>query len=140
MNNFFNIIFYQLANKTRNLLFAIQLLIYVIYGDRTNIIGWVGFVVNILNRPTDVATVQRPKKCVPKKNYFSSAFDNVKLPFSLGTPKKDVLLLLDNKMGHFINKYKFYNSVSEENINIQTINLIYHSMFIKYKNFCLNLV
>jgi hypothetical protein len=28
-------IFYQLANKTRNLLFAIQLLVYIIYGDRT---------------------------------------------------------------------------------------------------------
>jgi hypothetical protein len=27
-------IFYQLANKTRNLLFSIQLLIYLIYGDR----------------------------------------------------------------------------------------------------------
>jgi hypothetical protein len=35
--------------------FAIQLLIYIIYGDRT-IIGFVGFVANLLNRPTDGAT------------------------------------------------------------------------------------
>jgi hypothetical protein len=33
-----------------------QLLICTIYGDRT-IIGFVGFVVNLLNRPTDGATV-----------------------------------------------------------------------------------
>jgi hypothetical protein len=39
-----------------NLLFAIQLLIYIIYGDRT-IIGFVGFVANLLNRPTAGATV-----------------------------------------------------------------------------------
>jgi hypothetical protein len=36
INNFFiNKIFYLRANKTRSLLFAIQLLIYIIYGDRT---------------------------------------------------------------------------------------------------------
>jgi hypothetical protein len=47
---------YQVANKTRNLLFAIQLLIYIIYGDRT-IISFVGFVAKLLNRSTDGATV-----------------------------------------------------------------------------------
>jgi hypothetical protein len=48
-----------------------------------NKVGFVGFVVNLLNRPTNGATVQRPKK-----NYFSSAFENVKLPLSLRAPKK----------------------------------------------------
>jgi hypothetical protein len=43
-----------------------QLLIYIINRDRT-IIGFVGLVVNLLNRPIDGATVQRPKKCVRKK-------------------------------------------------------------------------
>jgi hypothetical protein len=37
-------------------IFAIQLLIYIIYGDRT-IIGFVGFVANLLNRLTDGPTV-----------------------------------------------------------------------------------
>jgi hypothetical protein len=37
-------------------IFAIQLLINIIYGDRT-IIGFVGFLANLLNRPTDGATV-----------------------------------------------------------------------------------
>jgi hypothetical protein len=32
-------------------------LIYIIYGDRT-IIGLIGFVANLLNRPTDGATVR----------------------------------------------------------------------------------
>jgi hypothetical protein len=82
----FNSICYQLATKTRNLLFAIQLLIYIINGDRTTI-GFVGLVVNLLNRPIDGETVQRPKKCV-QKNYFSSAFENEQLPFSLRVPKK----------------------------------------------------
>jgi hypothetical protein len=53
---FFVHICYQLAIKTRHLPFAIQLLIYIIYGDRT-IIGFVGFVANLLNRPPDGATV-----------------------------------------------------------------------------------
>jgi hypothetical protein len=44
---------YQLANKTRNLLF-----------DRTIIIGFVRFVANLLNRP------KRPKKCVRKRVTF----------------------------------------------------------------------
>jgi hypothetical protein len=42
-------------------LFAIHLLIYIIYGDRT-IIGFVGFVANLLNKPTDGATVSVRKK------------------------------------------------------------------------------
>jgi hypothetical protein len=46
-------------------------------------IGFVGFVINLVNRPTDDGTVQRPKK-----NYFSFAFENVKLRFSLRAPKK----------------------------------------------------
>jgi hypothetical protein len=49
-------------------IFAIQLLIYIIYGDRTTI----GFVVNLINRPTGSAY---------EKNYFLSAFENVKLSF-----------------------------------------------------------
>jgi hypothetical protein len=45
----------SLPTKLKNLLllFAIYLLlIYIIYGDRT-IIGFVGFVAMLLNRPTD---------------------------------------------------------------------------------------
>jgi hypothetical protein len=38
----FYIIFYQLANKTRHLLFAIKLFIYIIYGDRTIIAAFLG--------------------------------------------------------------------------------------------------
>jgi hypothetical protein len=38
-----------------------QLLIYIIYGGRT-IIGFVGFVANLLNRPTDAATVNVRKR------------------------------------------------------------------------------
>jgi hypothetical protein len=72
---------YQLPNKTRNLLFAIctinYLHIYIIYGDRA-IIGFVDFVAN---RPTERHT-QRPKK-----SYFSSACEYVKLPSSLKMPK-----------------------------------------------------
>jgi hypothetical protein len=60
-NNFFYSICYQLVNKTRNLLFAMQLLIYIIYGGRT-IIGFVGFIANLLNRPTDAATVSVRKR------------------------------------------------------------------------------
>jgi hypothetical protein len=60
----FSIICYQLANKTRNLLFAIHLLIYIIYGDRT-IIGLVSFVANLLNRPTDGATANTSEKVRP---------------------------------------------------------------------------
>jgi predicted RNA methylase len=52
--NSFSVFFYQFATKTRNLLFAIQLLFYIIYDDKT-IIGFVGLVVNLLNRPTDGA-------------------------------------------------------------------------------------
>jgi hypothetical protein len=48
-----------------------------------NKVGFVGFVVNLLNRPTNGAMVQRPKK-----NYFSSAFEKVKLPLSFWAPKK----------------------------------------------------
>jgi hypothetical protein len=45
------------------------ILIYIIYGDRT-IIGFVGFVGNLLKRPTDGTTDQRPKKCVQKRVTF----------------------------------------------------------------------
>jgi hypothetical protein len=41
-------------------------------------ISFIGFVVNLLNRRSDGASVQRPKK-----SYCSSGFENVKLPFSL---------------------------------------------------------
>jgi hypothetical protein len=44
-----------------NLLFAIQLFIYIIYGDRT-IICFFGLVPNLLNRPTDGATVSVRKR------------------------------------------------------------------------------
>jgi hypothetical protein len=59
--NSFSVFFYQFATKTRNLLFAIQLLIYIIYDDRT-IIGFVGLLVKR-----------------PKKSYFSVACEYVKL-------------------------------------------------------------
>jgi hypothetical protein len=39
----------------------VQLLIYIIYGDRTSN-GFVGFVANLLNRPTDGATVSVRKR------------------------------------------------------------------------------
>jgi hypothetical protein len=64
VNNFFYNICDQLANKTRNLLFAIHLLIYIIYG----IIGFVGLVANLLNRTTDGATVS-VRKSASEKNY-----------------------------------------------------------------------
>jgi hypothetical protein len=61
----------EFGNKTRNLLFAIQLPIYVIIihiYDKT-IIGFVGLVVNLLNKLTDGATVSA------RKSYFLSACD-----------------------------------------------------------------
>jgi hypothetical protein len=73
------------VNKTRNLLFAIQLLIYIIYGDRT-IMGFVGFVANLLNRLTDGAR-SASEKVRPRKSYFSPACEYIKLPFSLRGPK-----------------------------------------------------
>jgi hypothetical protein len=58
-----HIFFYQLANKTRNLLHICNTITYFtfFYGDRT-IIGFVGLVVNLLNRPTDGATVSIRKR------------------------------------------------------------------------------
>jgi hypothetical protein len=41
--------------------FVIQLLIYIIHGDRT-IIGFVRFVANLLNRPTDGVTISVRKR------------------------------------------------------------------------------
>jgi hypothetical protein len=65
IKNFLYSICYQLANKTRNLLHMYfqynYILIYIIYGDRT-IFGFVGFVANLLNRPTDGATVSIRKR------------------------------------------------------------------------------
>jgi hypothetical protein len=46
------------CQQTRNLLFAIQLLVYIIYSDRTII----GFVANLLNRPTNGATISVRKR------------------------------------------------------------------------------
>jgi hypothetical protein len=66
---FFIAFFYQLANKTRNLLSAIQLFIYIIYGNRTNI-GFVGLVVNLLNRQADGATVSVRKNASKKRVTF----------------------------------------------------------------------
>jgi hypothetical protein len=83
INNFFNTICYQLANKTRNLLLAKQLLIYIIYDDKTTI-GFVGFVANLLNRSTDCATVSVRKRVTFRP--FVSRY--LKLPFSLRVPKK----------------------------------------------------
>jgi hypothetical protein len=57
------------------------ILLYIIYGDRT-IIDFVGFVVNLPNRPINGATVS------VRKSYFSSAEEYVKLPVSLRMPKK----------------------------------------------------
>jgi hypothetical protein len=48
---------------------------YIIYGDST-IIGFVGFIVNLPNRSTDRRHGQSPKK-----SYFSSACEYVKLRF-----------------------------------------------------------
>jgi hypothetical protein len=70
----------------------------IIYGDRT-IIGFVGFVANLLNRPIAGATVS-----FPKKSYFSSACEYVKLPFSLRVPKEiilDALFYLKNELLSF---------------------------------------
>jgi hypothetical protein len=79
---------YQLVNKTRNLLFAIQLsTIYIIYGDRT-IIGFVGFVANLL---TDGATVSVRKGASGKELLFV-----VKLPFLLRMPKNCFIYLFRN--------------------------------------------
>jgi hypothetical protein len=55
------------TNKIRNLLFAIQLLIYIIYSERT-IIGFVGFVANLLNRPTDGAKISVQKSASEKES------------------------------------------------------------------------
>jgi hypothetical protein len=46
------------------------------------IIGFVGLIGNLLNRPTDGASGQ-----CPKKSYFSTAPEYVKLPFLLRVPK-----------------------------------------------------
>jgi hypothetical protein len=46
------------------------------------LLGFVSFVVNYLNRPTDGAMVQG-QKSTAEKIYFSSAWEYVKLPFSL---------------------------------------------------------
>jgi hypothetical protein len=68
------------------------------------LLRFVGFVVNLLNRPTDGATVNvrkvRPKKCVrksgyekvrPKKSYFPSAWEYVKQAFSLRVQKNNIM-------------------------------------------------
>jgi hypothetical protein len=47
------------------------------------VIGFVGFIANLLNRPLD-GRRQRPKKCV--------RCEYVKLPFSLRVPKKHLEL------------------------------------------------
>jgi hypothetical protein len=47
------------------------------------IIGFVGFVANLLKQTNRWLHGQRPKK-----SYFSSACEYVKLPFSLKVPKK----------------------------------------------------
>jgi hypothetical protein len=61
------------------------------------LLGFIGFVVNLLNRPTEGATVHVLKstyeKVRPKKSYFLSASENVKLPFSLRVPKKVIVKL-----------------------------------------------
>jgi hypothetical protein len=66
-------IFYQLANKTRNLLHICSTItyvnIYIIYGERA-IIGFVGLVVNLLNRPTHRATVSVRKSASEKELLF----------------------------------------------------------------------
>jgi hypothetical protein len=44
--------------------------------------GFIGFVANVLNRPTDGGTVS-VRKSASEKELFSSACEYVKLPFSL---------------------------------------------------------
>jgi hypothetical protein len=62
------------------------------------LVGFVGFVVNLLNRPTDGATVHALKsaseKVRPKKSYFLSTWEYVKLAFSLRVPKNKFFLLI----------------------------------------------
>jgi hypothetical protein len=54
--------FFKLLNKTRFFfIYNTITYIYIVYGDRT-IIGFVGFVDNLLNRPTDGATVSVRKR------------------------------------------------------------------------------
>jgi hypothetical protein len=72
INNFVYGICYQLTNKIRNLLSAIQLVTYIIY--------------NLLNRPTDGATVSVRKSASQKELFFVCLC--IKLPFSLRVSKK----------------------------------------------------
>jgi hypothetical protein len=69
-----------------------------------NLLGFVAFVVNLLNSPTDGATVSVRKsvykKVRPKKSYFSSPWEYVKLLFSLKVPKK---MQMQNEMNHVSN-------------------------------------
>jgi hypothetical protein len=54
--------FFKLLNKTRFFfIYNTITYIYIVYGDRT-IIGFVDFVDNLLNRPTDGATVSVRKR------------------------------------------------------------------------------
>jgi hypothetical protein len=62
INIFFIVFVISLPTKLQTYyVFATQLLIYIIYGDRT-IIGFVGFVANLLNRPIDSAMVSVRKR------------------------------------------------------------------------------
>jgi hypothetical protein len=85
--------------------------IYIIYDDRT-IIGFVGFVVNLLNRPTDGAKVQRPKK-----SYFSSAFENVKLSFKV---------IFSEKIFRSLNQFRKIASIF---LALSCIALVTHKLF-----------
>jgi hypothetical protein len=100
INNFFTV-YILLANKTRNSLFANNYLhIYIIYGDRA-IIGFVSFAANLLT-DQQMAPRSASETVRPKKSYFSSACEYVKLPFSLRVPKtyiKEIRIQL-HKAGH----------------------------------------
>jgi hypothetical protein len=58
--------------------------VYFTINDDKAIIGFVGFIPNLLNRRTDGITIS------VRKSYFSFAYEYVKLPFSLRVPKGDI--------------------------------------------------
>jgi hypothetical protein len=79
-----------------------QLHTYIIYGDRTIIfIDFVGFVTNLLNTPTDGATVSVQKSVSEKALLFVRFCEYIKLPFLLRVPKKYVSILERDKLISF---------------------------------------
>jgi hypothetical protein len=68
----YNILVFVISLPTKLEIYYLQynyILIYIIYGDRT-IIGFVGFVANLLNKRTDGATVSVRKNASEKELFF----------------------------------------------------------------------